>query len=83
MLVGEDAPLSNLYGVWVLTLTFLPFLDAGKSCIVEESETPSLRVFVILLEDVETLALDVLPLSNRFLDQFNVLKELSQNAQES
>jgi hypothetical protein len=80
MLICEDTSLSNFYGVGVLTLALLPFFDPGKRCIVEKSQSPSLRVFVVLLKDVQALAFNVLPFSNGFLDQFNVFKEFPQDA---
>lgn len=81
--VGKDTPFSDLHGGGVLPLKFFPLLDAGKHREVQERQSPSFRVLVVVVEDVEALPAHVLPLGHWFLDQLHVVEILLENLQKS
>jgi hypothetical protein len=75
MLICQDASLGYFNGVRVFTLTLLPSFYTDEDCIIEKSESPSLRVLGIFLQNIQAFPLNILPVCYRLLDYFNVLKE--------
>ena len=68
VLVGEDAALGDLDLVGVALGGLLHLLDAGEDGVDLEGEAPPLGLHVVLLQHVDVLAAQVLPLRHRLLD---------------
>lgn len=68
VLVSEDAAFRDLDLVGVALRGLLHLLDAGEDGVDLEGEAPALGLDVVLLEHVDVLAAEVLPLGHWFLD---------------